>query len=896
MNQADTIAMHKLYAPPEYLGAVRRSAILERVLGSEAPHVVLLQAPAGHGKSTLLQQTMSLAREHGMLCAWLSFDEADNDVRRFVLHLEAMLRALDGKTPAALQASPAATRNTRSEWFTNRLYAAGAPVALFFDEFQTLSGRSALAFFRNLLEHVPERVRIFIGSRTVPDIGLARLVVNRQALILRGDDLRFSPEEVGRFFAGAQELAMQPAELHAIYDRTEGWPAALQLYRLSLARAEVRRSLQDLSSSRPAQLADYLADNVLALQSPRLREFLLRTSLLSRLCAPLCDAVMGREGSQLLLKELETSGLFLRSLDAELRWFRYHTLFSSFLSEQLREEAEDLIPEVHRRASAWYRSQRIYDEALHHALSCRDYSGAVDIFDVWATQLVMDGDLMTIERWYDRVPLEELQRRPTLVIKVAWALAFLRRRDKLSPVLKLLEQMPRQPRPGDPADPEVVRSMLMILQDEPQAAFEIAQHIDLDQPQSSGFVAFQLAAAGNLKGYLAMIAGNFEGAHEALALARSHGQRASAGLSQGYTVAVDGMNLMVQGRLPEALECFRRGVAEPRILLDESVSAASLVSSYIMALYEANELDTARNLFNRYHDMIANAGMHDFLAAAYVAMARIHEASGEGVRAIELLDEAELIGHAQLPRLVRIVAWERVRIWLQRGDAAQAAAIASRATRGEALPTGWLRFAEDLECEIIGGARLALHEHRSEEALRRLAPELDDAQRRRRVRRQIRLLILQALAHQQQGGEVQAHRTLQQALRLAALRGFLRAFLDEGPQLQKMLAAEAQREEEGVRGDAGVPAFLDRLRQASGAANGVAQQQATRGFEPLEALTDREKEFLVLLANGAANKVLARKMFVSENTVKFHLKNIYSKLGVSSRLQAISAARQMKLI
>lgn len=485
MSLANSIATHKLFAPQEFLGSVRRAAILERILAADCPRVVLLQAPAGHGKSTLMQQAHSALRASGVLTAWLSFDEADNDVRRFVLHLEAMLAALDGKVPALPEPSVVGSgSNARSEWFTNRLYASGAPVALFFDEFQTVGGRSALAFFRNLLEHVPEQVRIFIGSRTVPDIGFARLVVNRQALVLRGDELRFTPAEVGQFFAATRELDMQPSEVEAIYDRTEGWPAALQLYRLSLARAEVRSSLRDISNSRPHQLADYLADNVLALQSPHLREFLLRTSLLSRLSAPLCDAVMGREGSQLILKELESSGLFLRSLDAELRWFRYHTLFSSFLSEQLREESEDSIPEVHRRASRWYREHRIYDEALHHALSARDYSGAVDIFDIWASQLVMDGDLMTIERWYDRVPLEELQRRPTLVIKVAWALAFLRRHEKLNPIIKLLEQMPRQPRPGDPADPVVVRSMMMILQDEPQAAFEIASLIDLDQPQS----------------------------------------------------------------------------------------------------------------------------------------------------------------------------------------------------------------------------------------------------------------------------------------------------------------------------------------------------------------------------------------------------------------------------
>lgn len=393
-----------------------------------------------------------------------------------------------------------------------------------------------------------------------------------------------------------------------------------------------------------------------------------------------------------------------------------------------------------------------------------------------------------------------------------------------------------------------------------------------------------------------MVAGDFEAAHEALTMARSHGVRASAGLSQGYTVSVDGMSLMVQGRLPEALERYRQGVAEPRILLDESVSAASLVSSYVMALYEANELETAKLLFNRYHDVIANAAMHDFLAASFVAIARIHDAAGQAVRAAEVLDEAEMIGHAQWPRLVRIVAWERVRMALIRGDTARASAIANRITRSEPLPPGWLRFAEDMECDAIGEIRLALHDGRAEEALRRLELELRNARQHRRVRRQLRLLLLQAMAHRQLGAQSPAFVALRQALRLAAPRSFVRAFLDEGNVLQDLLReaaaqafSEREAEEEGQ-------SFLMQLLQAMGGEVESAASQAARSFEPLEPLTDREKEFLVLLANGAANKVLARKMFVSENTVKFHLKNIYSKLGVSSRLQAISAARQMRLI
>jgi LuxR family maltose regulon positive regulatory protein len=905
-RSSEQIANHKLFPPPEHLGAIRRDAILNRILAGGDTRVVLLQGPAGHGKSTLMQQIKSEGERRGWITGWLGFEEADNDIRSFFTHLEALLAVVDRNSGAepgvAAEAAVVTGRLSRSDWFLNRLIRFDRPVGLFFDEFQTLSSKPVFTFFRSLLEHIPQNVHIFIGSRTVPDIGLARLVVNKQALILRADDLRFSPAEVTQFFAEARELDMRRDEIDAIYGRTEGWPAALQLYRLSLGRPEVRKSLSDLGTSRPRQLAEYLADNVLALQPPRVRDFLLRTSLLSRLSGPLCDAVMGREGSSAILRELEQSGLFLRSLDAEMRWFRYHTLFSSFLADQLRELSEDVVRDVHLRAAQWYRDNGIYDEAMHHAIAARDFRFAADVFDIWATQLTMDANLMTVERWYDRLPLDEIERHPALVIKVAYALAFLRRREKLGPILKMLEKLARKRAPSDAENPAVIRSMVMIIQDDTLGAFEIAKTVNVNRPEAEGFTAFELGAAGNLKGYLAMTAGDFEAAREYLMLARAHGDRANAGFSWGYSISTAGMNLMAQGQLAEALERFRIGVAEPRIALDESVASASLVSCYVQALYESNELEAAKSLFGQYHDIIANAAMHDYLVVSYITMARIHDAQGLPAKAAEVLDEAEVIGHGSLwPRVIRIVGWERVRRALIRGETDRAYSIASRIMKDEhPLPEGWVRFGEDAEGDAIGEIRLAIHERRTGEAIAQIGRELAVAVKQGRVRRQIKLHILDALAQHHQHSEHGSQRSLQKALQLAAPGPFVRTFLEEGEEVVQLLQESYQNLAAGAApgqaSSGGQREFIRKLLDASGTELGAAQMMAGSRFQPLEALTDREKGILQLLVNGASNKVLAKKMFVSENTVKFHLKNIYSKLGVGSRLQAISAARQMGLL
>lgn len=886
---------HKFFAPPSYPGAICRQELLDRLFRQPGYGAVVVQAPAGHGKSTLLQQAKTASEQRGAVTGWLSFDEADNDMRRFTVHMQALVDSLGEHRDEERDAGRGARRRL-SDWIASRLVQFDAPVHLFFDEFQTLSNRGVLGVFRDLLERIPENVTLFIGSRSLPEIGLARLVVNNQALVLRADDLRFSPGEAEQFFSQARDLGVNKQELDAIYRQTEGWPAALQLYRLSLASPSVRRSLSDLGAYKPRELAEYLADNVLTLQTPRVQEFLRRSSVLTRLSAGLCDHVTGWQDSQSILLFLERSGLFLRSLDSDLCWFKYHTLFSSFLAEQARTDAPEAQVEVHQRAADWFHRHGMHEDALHHAIAARNYGFATDIMNVWADRLIVDANLATMERWSDNLPLDEIARRPELAIKIAWALIFLRRHHKLRPILATLESDP-----ANAPDTGVVRSMLAIVMDDIPLAFDIVQRIPITGLQPSGFRAFELGAAANLSAYRALTAADFDTAREHLALARLYGTRGDAAFSGGYTVAVLGMSLIMQGKLAEALARFRAGLAEHHLDLEKSFAAASLVSCYIHALYESGELDTAETMFTQFHDVICDAVLLDFLAQGYLAMARIQDARGRPHRAEEVLAEAEQIAHtAGWPRLLRIVGWERVRRLLLAGEVDRAQAIASRIPRQPefTLPEGWMIFSEATEGDAIGAIRLALHGGHTDAAAAQLANELGDAQRQGRNYRLIKLLVLDALVHKQRGNDNHARRSLRRALQLAEPGGFIRLFLDEGDKLLPLLREEyaALGSESAADGPA-LHAFVARLLDASGHhAELTARPPGDTGFQPLEPLTDREKEILVYLANGVSNKEMARRIFVSENTVKFHLKNIYSKLAVSSRLQAINAARQMGLL
>lgn len=888
---------YKLFPPPARPDAIVRQALVDRLAGIGAPPVAVLQGPAGSGKSTTMQQVHGVLSARQWATAWLVLDDADNDPQRFEVQLHALLvGAQQGNAPSM---APRAAGVGLVEWALSALEGGARRSALFFDDFHSLHEPSLLQFFRDLLQRLPAGVRIFIGSRSLPEVGLANLMVAGRVTVLRAQDLRFSSEESHAFFAHRDAPAMADDELALIYERTEGWPAGLQLFRLTLASPVVRDALDELALHGPRELAEYLSDNVVSMQQPEVRDFLLRTCVLRRLSGPLCDTLLTRSGSHVILRQLEHDGLFLSALDASGTWFRYHGLFAAHLRDGLARMDPEAAVQLHTLAARWHFEQGALEEAVYHATEACDMPLAVKALNAWSTQLITTAELVTTAHWYDRVArvaMDDVARHPDLMIKTAWALTFLRRSAQLGPLLHMLEPLRGSGSIAQTSNPSVVLSMAALFQDDlPGAATLVEDLPELQAPAASGFAAFELGAAANLLAFHCLSGADAEAAHQLLVLAHSHNARADAAFSAGYTLAVE---VLARLRDAQPRQALRDLAAAPawRARPGGTMSSAVIAASQMWAAYEVDALDEVERLGEQFGDQIASGVVPDFIAVAMLSLARTHAVRGRGDAAQATLDALDRIAFdSGWPRVARLVEWERVRLALHDGQAGRASAIARRIpASAQPSPEGWLAMSELTGGQVFGAIRLALHTGEPETAARMLqAIEPLCAARPLLL---IKSLVLKALVLEQRDQGGAAQRALLKALEIATPGECLRAFLDEGPRMRPLLERLARALPPAGDGAAGVATHGFTLRVLRAA--GIAAGQEAHAPSPAQgdSLSERELHVLRLLCAGASNRDLALQLAISENTVKFHLKNLYGKLGVSSRVQAIRAARELQKI
>ena len=899
----DDLLQTKLYIPRLRPSRVTRPRLIEKLNQGlqQGSRLSLVSAPAGFGKTTLVSEWVA-----GRACpvAWLSLDEGDNDLERFFTYLIAALETVwegvGASALAALQSPQPPPMETVITGLINEMAVRPAPDGrakqpgiLILDDYHLITGQPihhALAF---LVDHLPHNLHLVIATRVDPPLPLARLRARGELTELRADELRFRVEEAAAFLNETMGLGLSAADVDALEARTEGWIAGLQLAALSMQGREDLSGFVATFTGSHRYILDYLTEEVLEQQPEDVRRFLLETSILGRLCGPLCDAVTGQGDGDAILEELERTNLFIHPLDHERRWFRYHHLFSDLLQRRLRQAEPDLIPELHHRAFEWYKERHFRRDAVHHAFAAQDFERAADLIESVAQRVLAQGGLSTVQRWIAALPNELVRARPGLCLLHAWTLTLTNRWDEVEPRLLEAERalatgevgIPPVETPGAMED---LRGQIAAIRAyDARRRNDFARSIRLLQEAQARLApdnqVVRTAVSQSL-GQAWLFAGDLNEAADAFRAAQSLGESSGNELAGMVATGQQAAVLIAQGRLGQAADLCRAAI--DRYLAQHEQPSPVLCHPYAFlgqVLYEWNHVTEAvehlaQSVLWSHQIGYGSAGAPVHLMTALLEWVRLTQAArSEPIRLSEKVSAILQKIPAEID-VVDIHAW-RVRLWLVQGDLALAVRWAEACKAGERPPNAWPLHRD------LALAQVLMAQRQPEQALDILKRARQDARSTDGQGCLIQALTLEALIHQANGHMDRALTPLAEALTLARPAGYMRTFVDEGPAMATLLRQAAARDI--------VPEYVDELLSA------FPRQSAMPDLQPvplIEPLSSREVEVLTLMAAGLSNQEIADRLILALGTVKKHSHNIYGKLGVRSRSQAILRAAELGLI
>lgn len=869
----------KLYIPPPPLHVIVRPRLVERLNEGLHRKLTLISAAAGFGKTTVVSEWVAGC---GYAVAWLSLDEGDNDPLRFLTYLVAALQTIAPGLGEGVMAVLRSPQPPPMESILTTLLNDITPIAehfvLVLDDYHLIDASPidhALAF---LLEHLPPTMHLVIATREDPPLPLARLRARRQLTELRVTDLRFTLSEVAGFLNQVMGLRLSEDDIAALETRTEGWIAGLQLAALSMqGQQDASHFIKSFTGSNRFVL-DYLAEEVLHQQPAPVQAFLLRTSILERLCGPLCDAVMlTPSGSgQETLEYIERANLFIIPLDNERRWYRYHHLFGDLLRQRLYQsmsssrDEENSIAELHRRASFWYEANGLDIEAFHHAVAGNDLEHAAHLVEGKGMPLIFRGAAVPVLTWLKSLPKPVMDERPVLWVIYASALLFISDLTGVEQKLQAAEAA-LQNHEMDDKTRDLIGHIASI-----RATLGVSRH-DIDAVISQSHRALEYLNPHNLPvrtattwslGYAYQLQGDRATAarayQEAITISESIGHfiivlMASIGLGSIHET---------ENQYVQALQIYQRILHMVRNHPIPVICEVHLGMARIA--YEWNDLDTADQHAQKSLQLSQQIATTDRFVASQVFMARVKLAQGDISAAALILEKAEQLARQyQFMRQVPDIIAAQVRMLLLQGDVPTAAQL----IQGYDLP--------------LSQARVSIVQSHPSEALAVLGPFRAYVDARNWKDERLKLMVMQAVAHHVHGEKEKALQGLRDVLALAEPNGFIRLFVDEGAPMAQLLTEAAARKI--------MPDYVGKLLAAFG-------PEAQRHVSPssslslLDSLSQRELEILQLIAQGLSNQEISERLFLSLNTVKGHNQRIFDKLQVQRRTEAVARARELRLI
>jgi len=892
----------KLYIPPHRANIVLRSRLTERLNESLHRKLTLISAPAGFGKTTIVSEWIANSRQSA---AWLSLDEGDNDPARFWSHFIAALQTLASNIGAGeldtLQSPQLPSIESILTSLLNEIVSIPYDFILVLDDYHVVESRQIGNALMFLVERLSPTMHLVIATREDPDLPLARLRARDQLTELREKDLRFTETEAAEFLNKTMGLSLSSENVAALESRTEGWIAGLQMAALSMQGLEDTAGFIQSFTGSHRFVLDYLLEEVLHKQPEAIQKFLLQTSILERLCAPLCDAVLldSSVNGQETLEQLERANLFIVPMDNERRWYRYHHLFAEILRNRLARAYPDQVADFHRRASDWYAGNKFFYEAITHAITAKDWIRAAEIMER-LDELRLSGEINTQLGWFEAFPPQVFHDRPRLGLAFAWTLFMSNQLDRAEGQLDQLASLV-QDAPSLLGEMYVIRMMLAARRFNVPAFYALAQQAlsrvppEETSPRSRILVTLGVAYE-EMSGDLVAAKNAFREAYELSETSHSVSVVANAPLpliALAYLADYE----CLEGNLRSASRMYEQAIG----LAEKWGGQSSLALCFVQQgkaglLYEWNDLDGAARALQecfRIGDLWRSARL---LVPAYGLLTLIMQARGQADEALTMLRRAEQSARDSYssPYDLGMLAFYQLSLWIAQNDFQAIAQWEQDHDSDWRSQTGRAR---DALAVALARAQIArFHRILDASALGRARTMIESTLEQVRTNGMkltvTRLLLLDALALHAQGEVASAIATLERALTLAEPENYIRSFLDLGEPMRELLARSLD-----------VPALSEpHLRAYAGGllarfgADVVVGPSQPKVDALIDPLSQRELEVLRLIAKGLSNREISERLFLALSTVKGHTRIIFDKLQVQRRTEAVARARELGLL
>ena len=894
------IKTHKPQLPLDWIARPHLSGKLIEALRYK---VVLVLAPAGYGKTTLVIEAL---RDFKKPAGWVSLDATDNIPGNFLTYF---ITALQNAVPAvcqpildALQSPQPPPIDLLLTTLINSISHHEDDFVLVLDDYHTIESQAVHDAMTFIVEHLPPQVHLIIASRIDPPLPLARWRVKGEISEIRTGDLSFTIEDTETFFKKMTGIVLSEKDMAILESRTEGWVAGLKMAALSLqGKNDISGYIKAFSGSN-RYILDYLAEEVLRQQPPGIKQFLLETSVLERMCGPLCDAITGLSDSQSILAQLEAANLFISPLDDERRWYRYHQLFATILHNQLVRDEPQKVNLLHRQASMWYEKEGLVEDAIGHSLRGGDNERAAVLLENEATHMLGQNRAVALLEYSSRIPEPVIMASPWLCVGFAWAALTVNKPEilmkMLSRAVEVLAESPDKLSPHNRANLQRIKGHTLSLQSfiaqaqgDMPLAIRLSEEANRELP-TTGVDDLLARAVNSLNlGAYYQKTGDITKAIPLLE------ELIAAGRKIDYHYAV----LAGLGSLAEIemqLSRFDRVTNICNEAIEQSTRWGGAYPLPVTALiyvvlgqlnYEQNDLKGAADNLNKGIKLGENSFNLEPVLKGYLFLAKLLQAEGYPEKALEYIQHAENVGPWVVipPEVHQLPAWKA---WLALRQGNVAAAALWTKEQENSHPLAQLPSYQE-EYAYLTLVRMKLAKSECQNLPLYLEGFIQHAEAQGRSAAVIEAIILKALAQDCLGETAEAVETLDQALALTEPAGYVHTFIDEGAPMSKLL-----------QGIIKSGRHVDYATKLLGIITPPIPDQSLASNNPktaaglIEALSEREIEVLKLIAAGKSNKEIAADLYLAIGTIKKHTNNIFGKLGVESRTQAIARARELGII